>query len=819
MSLEVPESQLTSDQLRLLSSFNRALADALDNAIGEGGGGGGSEGPVGPQGPTGETGPQGEPGGTTPVLGGSSLGWYSLADYETANDEASAAANSTAYQSLWNTVMAVGGGTLYVPRATWYHGINSAAAACLISGTALAPKNARITVRGEGEASVLAWGGDAGSGAKNFHQFSNGVWNITFDSVKLIQNRAITNPDGDQHHLITSETQKWSNNENIKVINCTFGVVKGDCVRSVGGQNITGMHAAYAASAASLFPGAYTQPLYPQRVCARYAAGWDGGAITFVGTDTNGTALTEVLPAPIASFTCVAKASLVDGDYVTVIDVTAGTTVLYEFDVAGDGVTGGRTQVDISTDTTATQVATRLRTAILATQATITVSQSSGALTLRRELSGTQVTITTTENVANAGFISGLAQTMIGQKEFKTITSATKAAVGTSAATASLGYDYRVRTVTVASNVFDGFDWLNADPGYLYRAPISVQRSTSRMLVIGNRVRGSNDQLLDMEPTSNGDVEDVIVANNFFDAHDIAAETITLWGNGSRDAIKRTIFTDNVCRNARIACFDVDGILVSNNRIYVPNTGSAPGIAVSKLCRNAQFLDNQIVADVASAMTWGIAIQRNTTANDSANNVTIRGNSISGPMANGGGIFLEDCGNTINISGNVLRNLSTTAATGTGVFVKQTSNTESLDGVRIVDNTCEEMGGGTMHSAYRFTGNAVASKNIFICRNSAGSAVRGVNIDALTTGTWTGYPIVSENGLVGCTTPIVLGAGVYIVIGGQQGGIAQYLGAGTPEGNVIAKTGSTYQQSDGGIGSSFWVKEQTGTIATGWAAK
>ena len=42
-------------------------------------------------------------------------------------------------------------------------------------------------------------------------------------------------------------------------------------------------------------------------------------------------------------------------------------------------------------------------------------------------------------------------------------------------------------------------------------------------------------------------------------------------------------------------------------------------------------------------------------------------------------------------------------------------------------------------------------------------------------------------------------------------------GVGSPAGIVSAAPGSTYQNLNGGVGASFWVK-QTGTAASGWVA-
>lgn len=102
--------------------------------------------------------------------------------------------------------------------------------------------------------------------------------------------------------------------------------------------------------------------------------------------------------------TCVTKALLVDGEFLTV--ALSSSTKVYEFDVTGNGVTMGRVQVNISTDSTAAQVATRLRTALLANQASLEVTDNSdGTLTVVAP----DAVMAVTENVANAGFTVGAA--------------------------------------------------------------------------------------------------------------------------------------------------------------------------------------------------------------------------------------------------------------------------------------------------------------------------------------------------------------------------------------------------------------------------
>lgn len=99
------------------------------------------------------------------------------------------------------------------------------------------------------------------------------------------------------------------------------------------------------------------------------------------------------------TITCVAQASILDTDFMAI--TVDGATSTYEFDKAGNGVTTGRVQVNISADTTAITVAARLRTAILATQTQLEVTDNGdGTLTVVAP----DRAMTITETVVNAGF-------------------------------------------------------------------------------------------------------------------------------------------------------------------------------------------------------------------------------------------------------------------------------------------------------------------------------------------------------------------------------------------------------------------------------
>ena len=106
--------------------------------------------------------------------------------------------------------------------------------------------------------------------------------------------------------------------------------------------------------------------------------------------------------------TCTTKANYVDTDYMTISD-GINPAVRYEFDTAGDGASSG-VAVNISGATTAVDVAGILRTAIIANQPGLEVTDNAdGTLTITHRWPGVGGNNTMTENVTNAGHtVSGL---------------------------------------------------------------------------------------------------------------------------------------------------------------------------------------------------------------------------------------------------------------------------------------------------------------------------------------------------------------------------------------------------------------------------
>lgn len=80
--------------------------------------------------------------------------------------------------------------------------------------------------------------------------------------------------------------------------------------------------------------------------------------------------------------------------------------------------------------------------------------------------------------------------------------------------------------------------------------------------------------------------------------------------------------------------------------------------------------------------------------------------------------------------------------------------------------------------------------------------------------TWINALVIDTAGAVTTHNNLTVGGDVELGASGPQ----VIAGSGTPEGSSIAPVGSTYHRTDGGSGTSFYVKE-SGTGNTGWVAK
>lgn len=209
--------------------------------------------------------------------------------------QSSDTSNRTALNALITTVNAAGGGTIYFPAGVYQF------ASDVSNDTIVMTTVSNIRFLGEGPGSRLLWNGEF-AGAGHFFRVRRGCRNITFESLYMAAGTGAKTDSAEQHHLIALQQDPGSplikNNESIRVLNCTFGYTRGDAINVGGGVGQAHCHGNILATAASgAVAGPFTSPTEPQRVTVNYPATWDGGSFTISGTDKNGLAISELIPA------------------------------------------------------------------------------------------------------------------------------------------------------------------------------------------------------------------------------------------------------------------------------------------------------------------------------------------------------------------------------------------------------------------------------------------------------------------------------------------------------------------------------------------
>lgn len=132
-------------------------------------------------------------------------------------------------------------------------------------------------------------------------------------------------------------------------------------------------------------------------------AGHTSSAVLVPDNDVSVTLLSAGVGAQ-GLITCVAKVSMADTDFIQIGD-GINPIKRYDFDTVGDGDGDGGVVVNISGASSAIDVAAILRTAILANQPAISVTDNgNGTLTLAHNWPGTGGNVAIAESVANAGF-------------------------------------------------------------------------------------------------------------------------------------------------------------------------------------------------------------------------------------------------------------------------------------------------------------------------------------------------------------------------------------------------------------------------------
>jgi len=208
------------------------------------------------------------------------------------------------------------------------------------------------------------------------------------------------------------------------------------------------------------------------------------------------------------------------------------------------------------------------------------------------------------------------------------------------------------------------------------------------------------------------------------------------------------------------------------------------------------------VSNSAANLTLGVQIQRNVFMQE-----------ITGQEC----VFVRSASN-IQFSGNMIH-YTNAGATSTVAATFASTSSAAVSNLQITGNNISAEA-GTFLAAILVLATTDAVSLCQINGNMLDNVDTGVFYTSQTGGTFTNEYQLAGNTINAVTADYTIsGATLYLRTGGNActTGPNVWSGSGTPEGNVTATVGSTYQRRDGGPSSTFYYKE-SGTGNTGWVA-
>lgn len=730
--------------------------------------------------------------------------YYNVLDYGLVADGVTD--NKAAFSTLVDSVIAAGGGTIYFPAAALpYHfaiGGPGQRDVKRISGSSSAIKIMNLRILGDGRASTLTWGGDAGGADSHFMVFEEGCKYFTAESFCLKQKDAIVNPDSaEQHHGFKLEATTWGNVEYFRFINMDFGLIKGDMINAVGGFNqsacVSDANGYAATLPAGAMAGPFTPPLEPQRVCVDYPDNLTSG-----NTNTTVNAVAKTYTRTSGSF-------ITNG-------FAVGQTVTWS------GFANGGNNV---TDTIAVLTATVMT--VTGGGSLVDESGSGNEVCVGPEWDGGAFTITGTnrQNVAISETIpAGQNDRFASVLEFKTVTGVEKlGGAGLCTGKVTIGYVFMSRYILVQGCRFNGYDAAGTPPDYGYRSAIGVQRLCGYIYVNGCFFTGSSDQLIDFEPTGNGNLGPIVVEGNMFIASSPKSGTgdgglaVTFYGNGNTPdggslLLESSSFSGNYVYG-RVSCGKLSACMVNDNVIVCDNSDNNYGVLTFIDTSNDVEIRGNKIYTKPTTISLPVKISGATPWHP--NGVRFVDNTIH--WYDLVGLRIEG-GLNIDVRGNRLVYLGADTNTDIGILYQATADTPER--IVIADNVFEgARGGGTLQYAVQYNPGDVNIAVLHMVGNKGtGCQTGGIRIVTPGGGAYTAPPTVYGNNFPDATASVVLGAGVGVMCGGNEGEFALYTGPEISPNNLTmldaAAIGSLYRGQ--GTGAVLYRKLTAG--ATGWVS-
>jgi len=303
--------------------------------------------------------------------------------------------------------------------------------------------------------------------------------------------------------------------------------------------------------------------------------------------------------------------------------------------------------------------------------------------------------------------------------------------------------------------------------------------------------------------------------------------------SSATNTVSNMTIVNNVFNNVAIAARgSVSNVVIQSNRFYsTTSTGSAISVYTLGGSPSYFLIDGNMFIWTAGTSAFGVV--RCEASGSSVNNNVFNGPTASYPAVYSGSVLgLVVAGNyasngTVSTSRSVAQNTEWHMPNGVrwgsydNAGYRVDMRIQSGDNNLIFDGTSSTGGVRNIFSMVQRSDTSILilspgveagaeEDNYF--RLVGNSASDGPSLSAQ--GADTDVPIrISSKG----ASPVVFTntAGLRLV---SATGVRWLSGSGTPEGAVTAPVGSLYSRTDGGAGTSFYVKE-SGTGNTGWVAK
>ena len=356
-------------------------------------------------------------------------------------------------------------------------------------------------------------------------------------------------------------------------------------------------------------------------------------------------------------------------------------------------------------------------------------------------------------------------------------------------------------------------------PTFKVRAFLEAQRFTYRTQCHYNWMTGSQDNIIDFEPTggsvaNSGPTEWSIIGNHI-DMIGSPSDSITLFGISTTSPSRRILCHYNTITNGGpIAALDSDGLSLVGNIVIANVTTGEAVLDFTRFIQNVLIDSNVLISTDSTSQRSAISFQN---GNGSVpHRVTITNNICQSIGITGGiGIFLE--ANEVTVGGNIIA--MSVPTTGVGFCLRAgPQQVGDIDHITVsgnlglgIDHTLDA--GIDFHALTFNIHNTAALYNFF------DNCQVAVEWDRATTETFLDYRTAANNNSVIGTTGNIGSppTNVGVTLEGAAGPGTQIdfmnLAAG-PEGNVTAPAGSLLVNQSGGQSGIVLYKE-TGTGVSG----